>query len=105
MLILIVLDLRSFSEQRAKEITHQIFVDVYCVVKDCPHNCFCAIGGGQGARVAIEFCEVYVSNEVINREDFVYRCHSACGKVRKTKQIKVFAKRLSTTTPLSKCWY
>lgn len=50
--------------------THQIFVDVDWFMEDCPNNCFCAVGGGQGAHVPIEFCKVCISNQVINRDGF-----------------------------------
>lgn len=51
--------------------THQIFADVDWLLKDRPHNCFIAAGGGQRAHVPVELCEVYISNKVINRKGTV----------------------------------
>lgn len=60
--------------------THQTFVDVDWLLKDCPHDCFVAVGGGQGAHVPVELREVYISNQVVDRDVMVYINISACEK-------------------------
>lgn len=60
--------------------THQIFVDVDWLLKDRPHNCFAAVGGGQGAHVAVELCAVYVSNQLVDGDGMVYVDLSVCEK-------------------------
>lgn len=61
--------------------THQSFADVDRLVKDCPHNCFRAVWGRQGARVPVELAEVYGSNQVTDRDVVMYRSRNVCGNV------------------------
>ncbi len=65
-------------------LTHQIFVDVDWLVKDCPHDCFAAVGGSQGAHVPVELREVYISNQVVDRDVMVYFNISFCEKMQET---------------------
>lgn len=48
--------------------TYQVFVDIYWLLKDCPYNCFTTIGCGQRAHIPVELCQVYTSDQVINRK-------------------------------------
>lgn len=60
--------------------TYQVFVDIYWLLKDCPYNCFTTVGRGQGAHVPVELCQVYISDQVINRKGLADVGFVVCGK-------------------------
>ncbi len=51
---------------------HQIFVDVDWLLKNCPHDYFIALRGGQRAHVPVELREVHISNQVVDREGIIH---------------------------------
>lgn len=60
--------------------TYQTFIDVDWLLEDCPHDCFIAVGGGQGSHVSVVLCEVYTPNQVINGKGTVYANFGICRK-------------------------